>query len=204
MELSQTKLFTFNASSFQLDQSVEDFLRSKGAISLDFGASAYIDSEAMPAIFSELVERTKTNTHSDAELVAQLKGDVGRYDAERRTMMEDNAKLISQARSHDAEIATMKEQLASADLHGETLRAENARLQAALINALSTKPQPAADDNKLKQSYEKLQKEFQVLRAQSAEALASLKVFEDENEELMQELELLKNQSKNTVAPKAC
>jgi hypothetical protein len=54
----------------------------------------------------------------------------------------------------------------------------------------------------LKQAYEKLQKEFQALRAQNADALASLKVFEEENEELMQELENLRNQIKNAAAPK--
>jgi phage shock protein A len=58
-------------------------------------------------------------------------------------------------------------------------------------------------DDALKQAYEKLQREFQALRSQNAEALASLKVLEDENEELAQELERLKSQSKNAAAPKA-
>jgi phage shock protein A len=55
----------------------------------------------------------------------------------------------------------------------------------------------------LKQAYEKLQKEFQALRAQNADALASLKVLEEENEELTQELENLRNQIKNAAAPKS-
>ncbi|HEX2014841.1 MAG TPA: hypothetical protein VLA68_06410 [Nitrososphaera sp.] len=58
------------------------------------------------------------------------------------------------------------------------------------------------DYDMLKQAYEKLQKEFQVLRAQNADALTSLKVLEEENEELMQELEDLRNQVKNAAAPK--
>jgi hypothetical protein len=143
MELSQAKLFTFDASSFSLDPSVEDFLKSKGAISVDPGTTAYISSEAMPGVLLELT------------------------------------RLIG------------------------ILKAENARLQASIKNAPAPNFQPVLGDDKLKQSYEKLQKEFQALRAQSAEALTSLKVLEDENEELTQELELLKNRSKNAAAPKA-
>jgi hypothetical protein len=143
MELSQAKLFTFDASSFSLDPSVEDFLKSKGAISVDPGTTAYISSEAMPGVLLELTR-----------LIGMLK-------------------------------------------------AENARFQASIKNAPAQNLQPVQGDDKLRQSYEKLQKEFQALRAQSAEALTSLKVLEDENEELTQELEMLKNRSKNAAAPKA-
>lgn len=200
--MSQAKLFTFNASSFTLDPSVESFLKVRGAISLDFGTTAYINSEAMPAVLSELVERGKTDASSNADLVAQLKAEVGRYGAERQKMMEDNARLASQIRSHSVEAAALKDQAAGAARLVEVLKAENARLQAALKNAPATKT-VQGDDDKLKQSYEKLQKEFQELRAQSAESLASLKVLEDENEELMHELDQLRNQSKNAAAPKA-
>jgi hypothetical protein len=198
MKLSQVKLFTFNASSFTLDPSVEGFLKSKGAISLDFGATAYVNSEAMPAILLELVEKSKTDV-SNADLVAQLRAEAGMHGAERQKTMEDNARLASQVRSYSEEAAALKEQAAGAARLIEALKAENARFQAALKNA----PQTAQGDDKLKQSYEKLLKEFHELRAQSAEALTSLKVLEDENEELRQELELLKSQSKNAAAPKA-
>jgi phage shock protein A len=60
------------------------------------------------------------------------------------------------------------------------------------------------DYDVLKLAYEKLQKEFQALRTQNADALASLKVLEEENEELMQELENLRNQIKNAATPKSC
>jgi chromosome segregation ATPase len=202
MELSQVKLFTFNASSFPLDPAVEGFLKSKGAISLDFGVTAYIKSEAMPAILSELVERSNSVMSSNADLVAPLKAEVGRYDAERQKMMEDNTNLASQVQSHSAEVAALKEQAAWADRLIETLKAENASLQATRKNT----PAPASPiqgDDKLKQSYEKLVKEFQDLRAQTADALASLKVLEGENAELTQELERVKSQSKNAAAPKA-
>lgn len=99
--------------------------------------------------------------------------------------MEDNARLASQIRSNSAEAASLKEQAASAARMIETLKDENARLLAALKNAPCAPAAPTAQgDDKLKQSYEKLQKEFQALRAQRAEALASLKVLEEENEEL--------------------
>jgi chromosome segregation ATPase len=199
-ELSQAKLFTFNASSFPLDPSVEGFLKSKGVISLDFGATAYINSEAMPLVLSELVEKSKTDAPSNADLVVQLKAEIGRHSAERQKVMEDNARIVSQVKSYSAEVAVLKEQAAGAYRLIEALKAENARLQAALKNL----PAPTSQsDEKLKQSYEKLQKDFQTLRAQSAEALASLKVLEDENEELAQELELLKSQAKNAAAAKA-
>lgn len=202
VELSQAKLFTFSASSFPLGPSVEGFLKSKGAISIDFGATAYINSEVMPAVLSELVERNNTAVSSNADLVAQLKAEVDRYGVERQKIMEDNARLASQVRSYPAEVAALKEQVAGAARLIETRKAENARLQAALKN-VSAPTQPAQGDDKLKQSYEKLLKEFQELRAQNAEALTSLKVLEDENEELTQELDRMKNQSKNAAAPKA-
>lgn len=196
------KLFTFNASSFPLDPTVEGFLKSKGAISLDFGVTAYINSDAMPVVLSELVER-KSDVNSNAELVAQLRAEVGRYGAERQKIMEDNTQLASQIKSYSSEVASLKEQATSTAKLIETLKAENARLHAAVKNAPAQLSQPVQGDDKIKQSYEKLQKEFHALRAQCAEALASLKVLEEENEGLMQELELLKSQSKNATAPKA-
>jgi len=203
--LSQVKLFTFNAGSFALDSSVEHFLKSKEAISLDFGATAYINCEAMPVILSELVERSKANASSEAGLVAQLKAELGKFGAERQKIIEDSTRLASQLRSQSLELTTLKEQVAVSAKTIEVLKAENARFQAALKNATAPKTtvqSAPVDDSKLRQSYEKLQKEIQNLRSQSAEALTSLKVLEDENEELREELDQLK-QSKNVAAPRA-
>lgn len=204
MELLHVTLFTFNASSFPLDPSVESFLKSKGAISHDFGKYAYVNCEVMPAVLSELVERGKTAALSDTDIVVQLKAEVGRYSAERQKIMEDSTRLASQVMSYSAEVAALKDQATGAAKIIGTLKAENVRLQAALKNASCVPPsQPALSDDKMRQSYEKLQKDFHALRAQSAEALTSLKVLEDENDELMQELEKLKNQSKNATAAMA-
>ena len=195
-----TKIFSFNASSFALDQSVESFLKSKGAISLDFGAMAYINSEAMPAIFSEVVERSKADASTNADMMAQLRAELGRFGAERQKIMEDNIRLASQLRSSTNEVAALKEKFDNTAKIIETLKAENLRLQAAK-NATTSTAQTA--DPRLKESYEKLQKEFQQLRSQSAEAITSLKVLEEENEELNDELERLRSQMKNAPSLKA-
>lgn len=201
--MSQVKLFTFNANSFPLDSSVESYLKSKGALSLDFGTFAYVNSEMMPAILSELIERGKTEAPSNSDLVAQLKVEVGRYSAERQKIIEDNIRLASQIKSYSTEIAALKEQATGAAKLIETLKAENARLQYTIKNApASPSTQPAPADDKLRQSYEKLVKDYQALRGQSAEALTSLKVLEDENEELMLELEKMRNQL-NAASAKA-
>jgi chromosome segregation ATPase len=196
------KRFTFNASSFALDPAVENLLKSKGAIAIDFGMTEYVSSEAMPAILSELLERSKLDAPSDADFVAQLKAEIGRIGAEKQRMMEDNVGLASELRSHSTEVAALKEEAEGTAKVIESLKAENMRLQL----ALKTVQQAAGQsDKKLRQSYEKLQKEFQQLRSQSAEAITSLKVLEDENEELRQELERLKNQqaAESASVPKA-
>jgi chromosome segregation ATPase len=191
-------MFTFNASSFSLDPAVENFLKSKGAIAIDFGMMEYLNSEVMPAILSELVERSKLDAPSDTDLVTQLKAEIGRFGAEKQKMMEDNVRLASELRSHSAEVTALKEKVEGAAKVIESLKAENMRLQLALKSvqqaAPAAKQAAGQSDKKLRQSYEKLQKEFQQLRSQSAEAITSLKVLEDENEELRQELEQLKNQ----------
>lgn len=193
--MSQVKLFTFNASSFPLDSSVESYLKSKGALSLDFGTFAYVNSEMMPTILSELIERGKAEASSDTDLVAKLKAEVGRYSAERQKIIEDNTRLASQIKSYAAEVAALKEQTAGTTRLVETLKSENARLHSAMQNTPAVpSTQLSLADDKLKQSYEKLVKDYQALRAQCAEALTSLKVLEDENDELMLELEKMRNQ----------
>lgn len=207
--MSQVRLFTFNASSFPLDPSVESYLKSKGALSLDFGRFAYINSEMMPAVLLDLIESNKTDAQSsNSELVAQLEAEIGRYSAERQKMLEDTSKLVAQVKSYSAEISTLKAQASESAKMVEALKAENARLQsitksAPPPNTQSTlQPSSATADDRLRQSYEKLLKDFQMLRSQNAETITSLKVLEDENEELMQELERLRHQL-NASSPKA-
>lgn len=187
------KLFTFNASSFTLDASVESMLRSKGAITLDFGSSAYINSDLIPLILADLVE--KSSGAASAELVAQLNAEIARVNSQNQKITEDGAKLAQQLKSATAEVASLKEQIAGANRTIESLKAESARLQVAQKSA----PQPALD----RAQYDKIVREFQQLKAQNAEAITSLKVLEDENEELREELDSLKAQAKAAPAPKA-
>lgn len=149
----------------------------------------------MPTILSELIERGKAEASSDTDLVAKLKAEVGRYSAERQKIIEDNTRLASQIKSYAAEVAALKEQTAGTTRLVETLKSENARLHSAMQNTPAVpSTQLSLADDKLKQSYEKLVKDYQALRAQCAEALTSLKVLEDENDELMLELEKMRNQ----------
>lgn len=197
------KSFTFNASSFSLDSTVEKFLKSRGAITLDFGTSAYVNSEIMPTILSELVEKINAGESSSTYLVAQLKAEVDRYSAERKKIIEENIRHALQIKSSSVELNALKEKMAETTRLVETLKAENGRLQVALKAAPIASTQPSLPDDKIRQSYEKLLKDVQALRMQNAEALASLKVLEDENDELMLELEKLMNQSKTPAASKA-
>lgn len=187
------KLFTFNASSFALDANVESLLRSRGAINLEFGSSAYINSDLMPLILAELVE--KSSSAASEALVAQLKAEIARAEAQCQKMTEDGARLAQQLKSASVETASLKEQLAGANRTIESLKAESARIQVAQKSV----PQPAFD----RAQYDRIVREFQQLKAQSVEAITSLKVLEDENEELREELDALKGQAKTAPAPKA-
>lgn len=197
------KLLAFNAGSFSLDGRVEGFLRSKGAIALDFGSSVYINSEAAAAILSELVLKAEASSSSVAgaeAMVATLQTELGRFKVERQKLTEDNAKLASQAKSLALEVAALKEQAAAWAKTIETLRAENQHREAAPKNPPL---QASAFDDKIRLAYEKLAKELQELRARNAEAITSLKVLEDENEELRDEVEALRAQARFAPAAKA-
>jgi chromosome segregation ATPase len=198
-----SKVFTFNASSFALDPSLESFLRSKNAISMDFGAAVYLDSELMPKILAELVNRSSAVSapaQNEADLSAKPSLQAAELEAQRDKLAAENRVLASQAQAQLAEIAVLKEQASSALRTVETLEAENVRLQHAVSNASSHVPKSAADNEIFRQSCEKLQKELQQVRGQSIEAITSLKVLEDENEELRAELENLRGQQKTAPA----
>ncbi len=71
---------------------------------------------------------------------------------------------------HSFEAASRKDRTVGDARLIDALKAENAHFQAALNIPAAGPPQTAQGDYKLKQSYDKLQKEFQELRVQSAEA----------------------------------
>ena len=72
---------------------------------------------------------------------------------------------------HSFEAASRKDRTVGDAWLIDALKAENANFPAALNIPAAGPPQTAQRDYKLKQSYDELQKEFQELRVQSAEAL---------------------------------
>jgi chromosome segregation ATPase len=193
-----SKVFTFNASSFTLDPSLESFLRSKNAISMDFGAAAYLNSDLMPQILAELINGSNAAalSASNQEYLSALRLRMGELEVQCEKITLENRALAAQTQAQLTEIASLKEQASSALGTVETLEAENIRLQHALSNASNQVPKGAADNETLRQSFKKLQMELQQVRSQSIEAITSLKVLEDENEELRRELENLRGKQK--------
>lgn len=187
------KLFSFNAGSFALEPAVEEYLKSRRAIALDLGQSAYINSDVMPSILAELAARPASQDTGEA-LATQLKAELAKSGAERQKLLQEGMRLASQLQSAANEASLLKAQVQAGTKALDVLKAENARLQAAHKSA------PVSDAG---QQNERLAKEFQALKAQSIEAITSLKVLEDENEELRDEIDMLRNQLKNAPAQKA-
>ena len=179
------KLFTFSAESFSLDSDVESFLRTKKVIYMDFGLKAYIKSEAMPSILSELVSIAKVYSTQDnsTELL--------RVELEKN--LQEKAGLIARTGQMETELTSLRSQLAGTLQQVQKLDGENLWLSSQKNRPNSSQPSESSNDA-LRLSYEKLRKEFQILLSQSIESIASLKVLEEENEELRQELENLRAQ----------
>jgi regulator of replication initiation timing len=237
-EMCDLKLFTFNASSFTLGSEIEEFLRSKSAIILDFGGSAYINSDTMPAILSELIAKSTQNssnalqdttptTTSTASTIAitQLKSELDAVEADRQKLKGENINLGLQVQSYLNQIAALRDQLSKSENQAQLLKAENTKLQASISNGaalLQAKPSLSASSpptpqlslsssstaslpsiDALRQANEKMQKELQLLKAHNAELITTLKVMEEENEQLQTEVEKYQNQLKSTPIPKA-
>lgn len=174
---------------------MEAYLRSKGAITVEFGSLAYINTEVMPALLLDFVTHSAVCDCSEG-----LRAEIDRLGAEKQKIIQDNAQNALQLQSCNAELSSLKEQMAVTVKTIESFRAENLRLQKAVQTPLQVSP--AASDIALMHAHEKLLKELQTLRSQSAEAIASLKVLEDENEEIREELEMLRDQAKKAAAPR--
>ncbi|HJS81407.1 MAG TPA: hypothetical protein VJ742_01080, partial [Nitrososphaera sp.] len=163
------KLFTFSADSFSLDLDIESFLRTKNAIYMDFGLRAYIKSESMPSILSELESAAKVySKQSDATELLK---------AELEKSLQEKAGLITRTGLMEAELASLRTQVASALQQVQKLDAEK-RLSSQR-NTPNSIQQSGSGSDALRQSYEKLRTEFQTLMSQSIESIASLKVLEE-------------------------
>jgi len=199
------KLFSFNASSFALESSVEDLLKSKGAIVRDFGSFAYINSDAMPAILSDLLARSSAQaSQTDIDmLVNRLKSDLAISGSDRQKLLDENRRLESQLQVSTKEAIAYKSQLNLAVESIKRLEAETTKFSILSKSDSASRVTSASSDLVVKQSYERSHKELQALKAQYAEAITSLKVLEDENGELRDEVEMLRIHAKNPQAPKA-
>jgi hypothetical protein len=149
-----TKLFTFSADSFTLSPDLEALLRTKEAVYMDFGNSAYVRSNLIPSILSDLISSAGTT-------------------------LAKNQPIFIQA------------------VEGE-LAGKNSTSQGGVSKTESSQSGTVlqASDSSLRESYQRLQNEFQALRSQNIDTLASLKVLEDENEEIRIELDGLKAHAK--------
>jgi chromosome segregation ATPase len=170
---------------------------------MDFGTAVYLDSELMPQILAGLVNRSSADSaivSNDTDLFKKLRQQVGDLETERDKISGENRLLATQAQLQLEEVTALKKQASSALRTVETLEAENIRLQQAVRNASNQVPKGSSDNEILRQSCEKLQKELQQVRGQSIEAITSLKILEDENEDLRKEMENLRGQQKTVPA----
>ncbi len=185
------KNFTFSAESFPLHAGVESLLRSKGAIFMDFGSAAYVKSELIPPLLlgliaSENSDGSNQNSHEIAILSSELE-----KSSQERSILTEKLKLLEE------EIASQKNQSATAFGNVEIVGGEQSQPPADMN---STSPSLAQfSEESSRHSNESLQKELQKVRSQSIEAIASLKVLEEENEGLRQELDDLRRRCMPTM-----
>jgi chromosome segregation ATPase len=179
------KSFTFSADSFPLSYDVESFLKSRRVIYLDFGSSAYIRSDSIPAIMSELLLANSADLKKRDDAIAPK--------AELEKVSQEKAALGLKLNLMEAEVTSLRKQMSIIARDLEATRAENLLLISQKNASASIRPSEGSDRG-LRESHERLLKEFQNLRGQSIEALASLKVLEEENEELREELDRLRPQ----------
>jgi peptidoglycan hydrolase CwlO-like protein len=185
------KLFTFSAESFGLSPEVEALLRSKNAIFMDFGSSAYVKSEGVSSIMLELMSIDKSSQTGETTII----------DAEKEAMQSQLEKLnkyvpelIGKLDSKQSEVVALNGRVEEFIRAIEGLKAENLRLSA-LVKSNDLGGALNEETGTTRAVYEKLQSAFQDLRSQHIEAIASLKVLEEENDELRKEIESLRNQA---------
>ena len=188
------KLFTFSAESFGLSPEVEALLRSKNAIFMDFGSSAYVRSEGVPAIIGELIS---INQRSQSISAQQVDAEKGAIQVQQEKLNGEIQSLFVKLETKEREVVSLEKLLEDSGKTVESLRAENLRLTSLSRNQ-EQKPLTNDGNKTIQESYEKLQLAFQKLRAENIDAITSLKVLEDENDDLRKELESIRTQARAT------
>ena len=161
---------------------------------MDFGSSAYVRSEGVPAIIGELIS---INQRSQSISAQQVDAEKGAIQVQQEKLNGEIQGLFVKLETKEREVVSLEKQLEDSGKTVESLRVENLRLTSLSRNQ---EQKPLANDgNKtIQESYEKLQLAFQKLRAENIDAITSLKVLEDENDDLRKELESIRTQAKAT------
>jgi hypothetical protein len=188
------KLFTFSAESITLSPEVEELLRSKNAIFMDFGSSAYVRSEGMSALIWELMSGNQRLQSPHAQTM-DTETEMMRTQLEK--LNTEICGLVARLETKEREVFSLQKTVDESSKSLSDLRAENMRL-VTLGHTQDQKPSDHSENRVQHESYEKLQWAFQTLRSQNIEAITSLKVLEDENDHLHKELESLRSQVKAT------
>jgi chromosome segregation ATPase len=186
------KLFTFSAESFGLSPEVEALLRSKNAIFMDFGSAAYVRSESIASTMSELISGQQSSQSASNRTISS---EIAAMQSQLEKTNKEIQVLLARLEGKENEAISLQKRVQDSTKIIEGLKTENLRLSA-LVNTQSATQVVYGDTETLRDSYQKLQLAFQSLRSQNIEAIASLKVLEEENDDLRDELEALRSQAR--------
>ena len=202
--LDSVKTFSFNAGSFKLDTEVEVMLRQNNAITLDFGSAAYIDSEIVSKLLCQLVDNRKQDLVAIEYLRNQLES------ADKRSSEQDlsntdygreNNVLKSQVSKLSADLDKSARLVKEYSSTIDALRTEitKLRLSSSSPDVSKNNSSQAYNAQRVETADKGMNMELNKIRVRYAEALASLKVLEDENGELTEEIEQLRKQSRQAA-----
>ena len=189
------KTFSFDAGSFAVDAELEMFLRDNHALRLDFGSSAYIDAEIAISLLHSLWTKScqlPLTPQNSQSIVQRNDSDIARLSEENNMLGLQNAVMNKQIKSLGSDLEKATKELAEYADYISLLKNENLKLQKQVQN-FST-PNEKQNNTQAGASNaaveERTLSELRRLRLQHADALASIKVLEEENEQLSAELEV--------------
>jgi len=135
--------------------------------------------------------------------VKSLSQSLTALESEKQKVIQEKLKLVSEVQRLAQSNEILAAQISEANRKLELQRCENLKIQpnhnncnSKAILGLDHNVSPNSEFGNLRVSFEKLQKELTDLRHNNIDNLASLKVLEDENQELTEEIELLRNANK--------
>jgi len=187
------KTFSFDAGSFAVDAELEMFLRDNHALRLDFGSSAYIDAEIAVSLLQSLWTKScqLPLTPQNLPTLQRNDSDIARLGEENNRLGLQNAVMNEQIKSMGSDLEKATKQLTEYADSISLLRNENSKLQKQVQNFTPNEKQNNAQAGVSNAPVEeRTLSELRRLRLQHADALASIKVLEEENEQLSAELEV--------------